>query len=86
MFHSVTLLYDYEGNVIWLGEKIHSSNIEYADIDISDEHGLIISYYGELVWVHPVNFTTMSHAIKINKLNRGKQTLEYGGLPPVILY
>lgn len=71
-YHSTTILLNYEGNIIWLGEKRHTNNIDYADIHFSDKYGLLIAYYGELLWLrfdnsHNQDLITEIYTIETNK-------------------
>ena len=68
---STTLLLDYSGNLIWLNEEYPSSNIEYADIDIKDKYGLIVAYYGKLMW-YRFDGTIKICNIETDKCNRAK--------------
>lgn len=52
LFHLISLLFDYDGNIIWSYEQLRDNNTEYGDVCLSDTFGLIVAYYGKLIWVN----------------------------------
>lgn len=79
-FHSIILLLDYSGNLIWSNEEYPGSNIAYTDIDIKDKchrhpqhYGLIVAYYGKLIWYRfdeSAGDNIKTYNIETNKSNR----------------